>query len=134
MDPLFNKRTLKCHIDHVIGKNIRAIRQVRRLHKDELAKMVGIGSSHISLIERVDRGVTAVNLSKLSKVLDVSIDALFAEPSSEGVPFLGGQNSEDHANRLKIKNAIGSLANEDLELVLCLIKGMMKNKQNDSGF
>jgi len=71
-------RSEKEHLDKIIGKNIRNERESRHLLLEDLAKLLYLSSSHLSLIERGKRGTTSVTLAKLSKVLDISIDDLFS--------------------------------------------------------
>lgn len=126
------KQLEKNRVDLIIGKNIRNIRETRRLTRDEFAEMMGLTTSHIGLIERGERGATAVNLSKLSRLLDVPVNTFFADHDKEDEQPLEGQDLDAHANRLKIKNSIGSLSVQDLELVICLIKGMVKVNNSNS--
>ena len=122
----------KSRVDQIIGKNIRKVRELRQLTREELAELMGLTTSHVGLIERGERGATAVNLSKLSRVLDVSIEIFFVDHDKDELPYFDGQDLDAKANILKIINAIGPLSVRDLELVICLIKGIVKTNSTAS--
>jgi len=119
-----NRRQEKSRIDLIIGKNICKAREARRLTRDELAELMGITPSHVRLIELGERGATAVNLSKFSRALDVSVEMFLVDHNEKDLPCFEGQDLDATAGRLKITNAIGSLTARDLELVICLIEGI----------
>jgi len=121
-----DKKHEKDHLDIIIGSNIRKAREERRLTRDELAELLGISSSHMGLIERGERGATAVTLSKISRVYEIPVDDLFAKPNHKIAKVAEGQNLDAHANRMKIKSIISSLPARDLEVVTNLITSLIK--------
>ncbi|MCL2527683.1 MAG: helix-turn-helix domain-containing protein [Defluviitaleaceae bacterium] len=124
-----DRRLEKDRLDEIIGKNIRLERESRRLSRDELAEMMELTSSHMGLIERGERGATAVTLSKLSKSFDIPIDHLFASPKAGGLSVREG-NDEPQANRKKVQSLITCLDDIELEFVIHTIKGIIAMNHN----
>ena len=60
----------------LIGRAIRRLRQERGLTQAGLATRLGISASYLNLIEHDERAVTASLLIKLSRTLEVGLDAL----------------------------------------------------------
>lgn len=122
----------KINLDEVIGKNIRTERQARNLSRDELAEMLDLTTSHMGLIERGERGATAVTLSKLTKVLQMPIDNFFNAPLATAVrEERGGARA---ANLKKINSLTTTLTDAELAYVVHVIQGISKlanaNKDN----
>jgi len=120
------ERHEKDHLDKTIGKNIRLARYARDMTRDELAQMMGLTVSHMGLMERGERGATAVSLSKLSRIFDMPVDKFFVELNKEDALVREGQEPDAQANRMKIKSFITTLSARDLKLVISLIKGLQR--------
>ena len=60
----------------MIGRAIRRLRQERGLTQAGLATRLGISASYLNLIEHDERAVTASLLIKLTRLLDVDVEAL----------------------------------------------------------
>ena len=60
----------------LIGRAIRRLRQERGLTQAGLATRLGISASYLNLIEHDERAVTASLLIKLTRLLDVDVEAL----------------------------------------------------------
>ena len=118
-----DRRLEKDRLDVIIGKNIRLERESRKLSRDELAEMMELTSSHMGLIERGERGATAVTLSRLSKSFDIPIDHLFASPKKGGLSVR--EDKELGANIKKIHSLITCLDESELEFVIHAIKGII---------
>ena len=118
----------KHRVNGIVGMNVREVREARQLHKDDLARYMGLSSSHVGLIERGERGATAVSLSKLAKALDVPIDIFFT--GHERDTYLEGKDPDSHASRLKIINTVNLLQGRDLEVILHLINGIISINDN----
>ncbi|MCL2188844.1 MAG: helix-turn-helix domain-containing protein [Defluviitaleaceae bacterium] len=114
----------KLNLDEIIGKNIRSERQSRNLSRDELAEMLDLTTSHMGLIERGERGATAVTLSKLTKVLQLPIDTFFASPAATAVREERG--SARAANMKKINSLTSNLTDAELALVVHVVQGVAK--------
>ncbi|MCL2500339.1 MAG: helix-turn-helix domain-containing protein [Defluviitaleaceae bacterium] len=114
----------KVNLDEIIGKNIRTERQARNLSRDELAEMLDLTTSHMGLIERGERGATAVTLSKLTRVLQLPVDNFFM-PS----PMLALREERDTTRSIaqkKINSLISKLSESELNFVIHVIQGISK--------
>jgi len=120
----------KERLDVVIGKNIRLERELRRLSRDELAEMMDLTTSHMGLIERGERGATAVTLSKISKAFDIPIDSLFASTHRGGLSVRESDNTPAQASRKKIQSLITCLGEAELDFVAHTIKGVIAMNHN----
>ena len=63
----------------VVGQRIKAAREAKNLSQEDLAALVGLSPTHISVIER---GVKATRLDKfiaIANALEVSADALLVD-------------------------------------------------------
>ena len=118
-----DRRLEKDRLDVIIGKNIRLERESRRLSRDELAEMMELTSSHMGLIERGERGATAVTLSRLSKAFDIPIDHLFASPRKNGMSVK--EDNDLSANTKKIYSLVTCLNDAEQEFVIHAIKGVI---------
>ena len=67
----------------IVGKNIRRARIARKMTVDELAEVLDLTSGYVGLIERGRRGSSALNLFKLSSVLDVGVDEFFYDADND---------------------------------------------------
>ncbi len=65
-----------------VGENIRVIRRRRRMMQRELAERLGMRPGPVNCIERGKHLPSARVLHRLSEILDVPIDAFFAETPS----------------------------------------------------
>ncbi|MCL2217024.1 MAG: helix-turn-helix transcriptional regulator, partial [Defluviitaleaceae bacterium] len=95
----------KIRIDSVIGYNVRAEREMRKITREELAESMDLTVSHMGLIERGERGATAVTLEKLARVFEVPVDNFFAEPEVVRLSLHEDGRDDDgllSAKRLKI--------------------------------
>lgn len=71
-----------------IGSRIKAAREHRHLTQEELAAMVDLSATHISVIERGAKPPKLETFIKLANALEVSADTLLqdvVDHSSEGV-------------------------------------------------
>ena len=122
MDTRPNKRILKDRIDAIIGNNIRLEREARWLTREELAEMIGITQSSLGLIERGERGATAVNLSKLSVVLDIPVDRLFNSTHDKGEAV---NKNDQNPYYGQLKALATCITGDDLELLVHVAKGIV---------
>ena len=119
------KRAEKDRLDAIIGKNIRREREARSLTRDELAEMLELTNSHLGLIERGERGATAVTLSRLSRVLDISIDDLFS--ASKLVSYSVQEEFVRCPSQVqkKIASLTACLRDNEKEFIIHVIKGVL---------
>jgi transcriptional regulator with XRE-family HTH domain len=117
----------KVRLDEIIGRNIRAEREFRNLSRDELAEMLDLTTSHMGLIERGERGATAVTLSRLTRVLQLPIDNFFKLPT----PALREErHSERSTSQKKIASLIANLKEAELKFVIHVIQGINALEKN----
>ena len=125
----FQTRKNKDRLDRIIGQNIRAERELRKMTREELAEILDLTVSHMGLIERGERGATAVTLEKLSNIFDVPVDTFFSEADDSSTL----QNEDDKnvlsANRLKITSLIARLNEYETEFLIEIIKGLISLTQ-----
>jgi len=114
----------KARLDEVIGKNIRLERESRRLTRDELAEMMELTTSHMGLIERGERGATAVTLSKISRAFDIPVDHLFASPQVGGMS-VREKDDDSQSARKKVQSLMTCLDEAELNFVVHTIKGII---------
>lgn len=60
-----------------VGERIRTLRRERRWTQEQLAGKAGLHSTYIGGIERGERNLSLVNLSKLAKAFSVPLGELF---------------------------------------------------------
>jgi len=123
-------RKRKDRLDRIIGKNIRTEREMRKMSREELAETLDLTVSHMGLIERGERGATAVTLEKLAHVFDVKIDALFTEQESKSIPVKeeAASSNDAAANCRKITSLLTRLNKEETEYIIHAIKGLISIK------
>jgi len=108
-----------------VGANVREMRTMRDLSIEELAKLLGITTGYLGLIERGDRGTAAHLLLKLSEVLDVSISELLNDP--ENIITHKISSSAD----IKIKNInsyVAGYSDEELDFIINVIKNFSETR------
>jgi len=110
-----------------LGSRIRSLREAKDLSQVELAKVIGISRPAVSRIEMGERKLAGIELVKLAKYLNISVDSLvdpakdievIVAPSSVNVPPAGirisvPQNRVDkfEAVLLHILSKVGSKPN-----------------------
>jgi len=58
------------------GEKVREERSKRGLSQEELAARAGVHRTYIGMIERGEKNITLLNIKKVAKALDLSIDKL----------------------------------------------------------
>ena len=118
------KRKEKEHLDEIIGRNIRFERETRRIRRDEFAAMINVASSHLGLIERGERGATPLNLTKISKILNVPVGQFFR--STNAVAEENDSAAAASSPQLMKLQALAScLPEEGVDLLVYLAKGII---------
>ena len=62
-----------------LGQRIRSIRKAKGLSQEELAEATGLHRTYIGGVERGERHISLMNLSRLAKALDLSMSELLAD-------------------------------------------------------
>lgn len=71
-----------------LGQKIRELRKERELSQEQLAKFISISRAAISEIERGNRGIDALELAKIAKLFELSIDELVQDKRDRGSGLL----------------------------------------------
>ena len=125
-----SRKQEKERLDEVIGKNIRLEREARKLTRDELAEMMELTTSHMGLIERGERGATAVTLAKISRAFNIPIDHLFSSPQKGGLSVREDENSITEQKSKKVQSLITCLDDPALDFLVHIIKGVITLSNN----
>lgn len=64
------------NIMQTLGKNLRRIREEKGLTQGDIYRKLGMDRGYISGIENGRRNPTLLNIEKLAKVLEVTVDEL----------------------------------------------------------
>jgi len=118
----------KARIDSIIGQNIRNEREMRKMTRDELAEIMELTVSHMGLIERGERGATAVTLEKLARTFCVPVDNFFDESEMDSAVLReDGYDSKGVLMplRQKISTLVSRLEEHELEFIIHVIKGVL---------
>jgi transcriptional regulator with XRE-family HTH domain len=100
----------------LVGTNIRKERVARNITTDELASLLGHTPSSVGLIERGDRGASAFNLYKLSKIFNVPTDQFFVEADSNAT-------QKKHV-RDKLDSLVSDFSEEEITFLVHVVKGL----------
>jgi transcriptional regulator with XRE-family HTH domain len=118
-------RKNKDRLDKTIGQNIRTEREMRKMSREELAETLDLTVSHMGLIERGERGATAVTLEKLAYVFDIKIDSLFQTPDKKKLSLREDRDTNVTGNRGKIASRITRLDERETGFVISTIKNLI---------
>lgn len=55
------------------GERVRQLRKEKRMSQEELADKANLHRTYIGMIERAEKNVTLINIEKIAKALEVSI-------------------------------------------------------------
>jgi len=66
-----------------LGQRLKNARDYRGFSQEDVATCLGIPRSAVSLIEGGERRIDAIELSKIAKLFDCSIDELTADPQPD---------------------------------------------------
>lgn len=67
----------------VIGKNIRSYRQKAALSQERLAELSGLHRTYVGAVERGERNISALNISKVANALRIKPNQLLIEDSND---------------------------------------------------
>jgi len=65
-----------------LGKQIRTLRKAKGFSQETFANEMEFGRSYFGGVERGDRNVSAINLIRIAKALDVEVGDLFPKIKS----------------------------------------------------
>lgn len=123
---LYTFYVLKCVrvIEMSLGDNIRHVREILGLTREQVSTKTGISATHIGSIERDEKNPTIDIVIKLAKAYNVTVSELIGEVS------LHKQTINSLLNRVKFADrndmyllfkAFESLNDKDVEIILKLI-------------
>jgi transcriptional regulator with XRE-family HTH domain len=67
------------NIIHIVAKNIKKYRIVRKLTQEQLAELSGLHRTYIGSVERSERNLSLENLERIAKALKVAPKDLLDE-------------------------------------------------------
>ena len=106
-----------------VGAKIKRIREAKMLTRDELAEMINLTSSHLGLIERGERGITARNLYVMSDALQTPVGAFFTDDKAPR-PERGPAMKRDEINRKRITALLDHIKGTNLEHLRNVVDSM----------
>lgn len=59
------------------GQKVRTFRKEKRLSQEQLAFKAGLHRTYIGMIERAEKNITLINISKIADALEIKIEQLF---------------------------------------------------------
>ena len=62
------------------GTRVRQLRLDQNMSQEELADLAGLDRSYIGGVERGERNVSLINISKIADALKVTIESVFNKP------------------------------------------------------
>lgn len=71
--------TAKEKVLTIFGNKVREERLKLGISQEELAARVGLHRTYIGMIERAEKNITLINMSKIAKALDISLSDLVKE-------------------------------------------------------
>lgn len=74
------KPTSKCGAQRLFAKNMRRIRLEKDLTQESVAEGAELHVNYISSVERGERNISICNIERIAIALDVSMEALVADP------------------------------------------------------
>ena len=63
----------------IFGNRVREERRRLNLSQEELAERAGLHRTYIGMIERAEKNITLINMSKIAKALNTSLAELVKE-------------------------------------------------------
>ncbi len=66
----------------IVGNNIRRLRKKVQLSQEELAERAGLHRTYLGGVERGERNISLLNLSKIASALRVNLAELFRKENA----------------------------------------------------
>jgi len=117
------RREEKTYLDRIIGENIKSIRLIRSMSREELAGVIDLTVSHLGLIERGERGATPVVLDRLVKACGISIDSLF-------LPQNVSKSDVKNSYQMKTSAIISTFNEQEYRALIHAAKGIISLRNN----
>lgn len=111
-----------------IGNNIARYRRQQHLTQEELAELSDLSQNFFSRVERGEvEHVSAINLIKIARALNVSIDKLVEREDEKQLPVASKRPNQ--AKLLKLLNKMDVSASEQISKSLVRIIHTLKNEK-----
>ena len=75
------------------GINVRKIRGSKKLSQEKLADLSGLHRTYISSVERGERNISLINISKIAKALDCELIDLLSKVRKQNVNSTSSRNN-----------------------------------------
>ena len=69
----------KHEILNLFGENVRKYRRILNISQEELAHRAELHRTYIGMIERGERNLSLINIAKLSKCFNITLEELFRD-------------------------------------------------------
>ena len=116
----------KRRLDKIVGENIRMERELRNMTREELGELLELTTSHVGLIERGDRGATAVSLMSLSQVFNAPLDRFFEDKDLDGQNIVREKRiNAVESRKEKIITLLTYLGEKELDFVTAQIRALI---------
>ncbi|MFI5202553.1 MAG: helix-turn-helix domain-containing protein [Candidatus Kapaibacterium sp.] len=60
------------NVERMVGDNVRAYREMKRLSQEKLAELAGLHRTYIGQVERAEKNITVRNLYRIGKALKIA--------------------------------------------------------------
>jgi len=126
-----NKFKDKAFIKENLGKTVKKYRLMYDLSIEELAKLLGLSSAFVGLIERGERGVSLKNLVRLSEIFDIDINQLIYDSSLEHkdrklLGFSEPKETEEERKLRSLSALLTGLNAKELEYIIENVKSLKR--------
>lgn len=112
----------------MIGDNIKKIRELKRISKQELADATGYSFAYISMLENNKRENPSMKtLQKIANALKVSVDELLNDGADEELPDL---ENEDTAEMKLLFDKIRDIPPSEQKRIIAIIRAFMEETSN----
>lgn len=71
-----NQSSMGTEILEKFGKRVRDERLKQGLSQEQLAEKAGLHRTYIGMIERAEKNITLINIEKVAKALEISVEEL----------------------------------------------------------
>jgi transcriptional regulator with XRE-family HTH domain len=99
----------------LVGNRIRALRKAKRLSQEGLAERSGLHFTYIGGVERGERNVSLLNLSKIADGLGIELDQLFVQ-----------SDDTKKGSRIELFAALHAADEKTVELILDMARRIEK--------
>ena len=126
-----NKFKDKTFVKENLGKTVKKYRLMYDLSIEELAKLLGLSSAFVGLIERGERGINLKNLVRLSEIFDIDINLLIYDnglglKERKLLGFSEPKETEEERKLRSLSALLTGLNAKELEFIIENVKSLKK--------